>query len=163
MAFNISQCQAAAEDQDEVFDAMKSFPSGHAQIACFTATFLIVSRQSNGLSSHKVSTFQIYLQLRLKPTQSVLLKFWLQLGLVLMAATSSISRITDNRHHSADVWVGAALGIVMAVFGWTELTNIDDVEAPDSHLSDLTVVPNKEKKEKRPSKIRLLSSSLGLR
>ena len=80
-----------------------------------------------------------------------------------MAGTSSISRITDNRHHAADVWVGAVLGIVMAVFGWTELTNIDDGEAPDSHLSDLTVVPNKEKKEKRPSKIRLLSSSFGLR
>ena len=45
VAFNISQCQAAAQDQDEVFDAMKSFPSGHAQVACFTSTFLIVSRQ----------------------------------------------------------------------------------------------------------------------
>ena len=80
-----------------------------------------------------------------------------------MAATSSISRITDNRHHAADVWVGAALGILMAVLGWTELTNIGDVEAPDSHQSDLTAGPSKEKQEKRPSKIRLLTSSFGLR
>ena len=43
VAYNISQCEVRPEDQDEVFDAMKSFPSGHAQIACFTATFLIVS------------------------------------------------------------------------------------------------------------------------
>ena len=43
VGYNISQCQVEPEDQDEVFDAMKSFPSGHAQIACFTATFLIVS------------------------------------------------------------------------------------------------------------------------
>ena len=93
-----------------------------------------------------------------------MLKFWLQLGLVLMAATSSISRITDNRHHAADVWVGAALGILMAVLGWTELANIEDGgEAPDSHQSDLTAGPNKEKKETRPSKIRLLTSSFSLR
>ena len=113
---------------------------------------------------HDSPTFQIYLQLRLKPTQSVLLKFWLQLGLVLMAATSSISRITDNRHHAADVWVGAALGILMAVLGWTELTSIDEAESEATvrHQSDLPV-PSKEKKENRPSKIRLLSSSFGLR
>ena len=82
-----------------------------------------------------------------------------------MAATSSISRITDNRHHAADVWVGAALGILMAVLGWTELTSIEgegEAEAPASHQSELTVT-TKEKKEKRQSKIRLLSSSFGLR
>ena len=115
------------------------------------------------MSASSPSTFQIYLQLRLKPTRSVLLKFWLQLGLVLMAATSSISRITDNRHHAADVWVGAALGILMAVLGWTELTNIEDGEGSESQQSGPAGVPNKEKKEKGPSKIRLLSSSLGLR
>ena len=94
----------------------------------------------------------------------MLLKFWLQLLLVLMAATSSISRITDNRHHAADVWVGAALGILMAVLGWTELANIDEAEgaAPDCRQSDLTG-PHKEKKEKRQSKIRLLNSSFGVR
>ena len=45
VGYNISQCRVKTEDQDEVFDAMKSFPSGHAQIACFTATFLIVRTQ----------------------------------------------------------------------------------------------------------------------
>ena len=85
----------------------------------------------------------------------MLLKFWLQLVLVLMAATSSISRITDNRHHAVDVWVGAALGILMAVLGWTELTSIDDVEGEE--LTD------QHQEKKRSSKIRLLSSSFGLR
>ena len=41
--YNISHCQVPEEEQEELFDAMKSFPSGHAQLACFTATFLIVS------------------------------------------------------------------------------------------------------------------------
>ena len=41
--YNISLCQVSEDEQKEVFDAMKSFPSGHAQVACFTATFLIVS------------------------------------------------------------------------------------------------------------------------
>ena len=43
MEYNISHCQVSEDEQKEVFDAMKSFPSGHAQVACFTATFLIVS------------------------------------------------------------------------------------------------------------------------
>ena len=41
--YNISHCQVSENEQKEVFDAMKSFPSGHAQVACFTAAFLIVS------------------------------------------------------------------------------------------------------------------------
>ena len=31
------------EDPDLVSDAMKSFPSGHAQMSCFAAAFIIVS------------------------------------------------------------------------------------------------------------------------
>ena len=43
MEYNISQCQVPEDHHKEVFDAMKSFPSGHAQIACFTSAFIIVS------------------------------------------------------------------------------------------------------------------------
>ena len=160
VAYNISQCEVRPEDQDEVFDAMKSFPSGHAQIACFTATFLIVSLS---LSHHNTDSSQIYLQLRLQTSHSLLLRFWLQLLLVIMAATSSISRVTDNRHHTADVWVGAAIGIVVAIIGSAEIPDVHRNEDATSHPTEQSISQKRDKKEKRPSKIRLLSSSFGLR
>ena len=140
---------------------MKSFPSGHAQVACFTATFLIVRPELS--FSQTDNSPQVYLQRRLQSSHSLLLRFWLQLGLVIMAATSSISRITDNRHHPADVWVGALIGIILALVGSAQLADTDECEASTSHQSDQTSDQKTEKKEKRPSKIRLLSSSFGLR
>lgn len=95
--YNISHCQVAPEDQGEVLDAMKSFPSGHAQISCFTAVFLIV-----------------HLQRRLVASWAGLWRAWLQLAALLLAAASSASRVTDHRHHAADVWAGAALGAITA-------------------------------------------------
>jgi len=95
--YNISHCQVSEDEQKEVFDAMKSFPSGHAQVACFTAAFLIV-----------------YLEHRLE-VGSLLARVWLQLALLIMAAVSSLSRITDNRHHASDVLAGAMLGITIGL------------------------------------------------
>jgi len=106
--YDISLCQVTEEHHKEVFDAMKSFPSGHAQIACFTSAFLI-----------------IYLHKRLK-VESVLLVYWVQLVLVIMASVSSLSRITDNRHHASDVWVGAVLGLVVAIIGAGSLDQVAD-------------------------------------
>ena len=40
---DISLCHGFEEDPDSVSDAMKSFPSGHAQMSCFAAAFTIVS------------------------------------------------------------------------------------------------------------------------
>ena len=40
---DISLCHGVKEDPDLVSDAMKSFPSGHAQMSCFAAAFIIVS------------------------------------------------------------------------------------------------------------------------
>ena len=40
---DISLCHGFEEDPDSVSDAMKSFPSGHAQMSCFAAAFIIVS------------------------------------------------------------------------------------------------------------------------
>ena len=41
--YESSLCQGFVNDPDSVSDAMKSFPSGHAQMSAFTATFVIVS------------------------------------------------------------------------------------------------------------------------
>ena len=102
----------APEDQGEVLDAMKSFPSGHAQISCFTAVFLIVSAPLPG--HHHSVPAQVHLQRRLVASWAGLWRAWLQLAALLLAAASSASRVTDHRHHAADVWAGAALGAITA-------------------------------------------------
>lgn len=112
--FNISHCQVSEDEEKEVFDAMKSFPSGHAQVACFTAVFLIV-----------------YLERRLD-VGSLLARVWLQLGLLIMAAVSSLSRVTDNRHHPADVLAGAVLGLVLALLTAARLPQYDSSEEKES-------------------------------
>ena len=40
---DLSLCQGFEEDPDAVLDAMKSFPSGHAQLSGFAAAFIIIS------------------------------------------------------------------------------------------------------------------------
>ena len=39
---DITLCHGFEEDPDIVSDAMKSFPSGYAQMSCFAAAFIIV-------------------------------------------------------------------------------------------------------------------------
>ena len=39
---DISLCQGANDHPHSVSDAMKSFPSGYAQMSCFAAAFIIV-------------------------------------------------------------------------------------------------------------------------
>ena len=57
---------------------------------------------------------QVYLEHRLE-VGSLLARVWLQLALLIMAAVSSLSRITDNRHHASDVLAGAMLGITIGL------------------------------------------------
>jgi len=93
--FEISLCQGDVE-MKEIHDAMKSFPSGHAQLSWFAAVFII-----------------IYVSHRVGKTYSRLWGPWLQLVSILLASMSSISRITDHRHHTMDVVAGALLGALM--------------------------------------------------
>ena len=44
---DISLCQGYGDDPDSVYDAIKSFPSGHAQVSCFAAAFTIVRERSS--------------------------------------------------------------------------------------------------------------------
>lgn len=133
-----SLCRGSDDDPKSVSDAMKSFPSGHAQMSCFAAAYVIV-----------------YLSARLHTTHSHLAKYWLQLLLVLMATFSTTSRVTDHRHHTMDVVVGAAIGIVIGVVAALGIVfpQYDDMEIGKHE---------KQVKQKRPSKIRLINSELGL-
>ena len=57
----------------------------------------------------------MYLSVRLDVRNSYLLRYWLQLVLVVMAIYSCQSRVSDHRHHVMDVVVGGAIGIVIGV------------------------------------------------
>jgi hypothetical protein len=72
---------------------MRSFPSGHAQLSCFAAAFVMV-----------------YVGRRVGSTYSSLWRPWLQLVAALLAAFCSLSRLADRRHHPWDVAAGAMLG-----------------------------------------------------
>ena len=151
---DISLCHGFEKDPDSVSDAMKSFPSGHAQMSCFAAAFIIVSFVCLKLF---VFTYlwQVYLSGRLDTTQSHLAKYWLQLLLVVMAIFSSTTRISDHRHHAVDVVVGAAIGIVLGV------TAALGIVFPTYQDMEMEKQEGKVK-QKRTSKTQLINSELGL-
>ena len=110
---DLSLCWAADGDPNAVFDALKSFPSGHAQISSFAASYIMV----NFIASYTVSNshYQVYMSIKLPTTQSFLLQPWIQFILVSLTMFSSISRVQDNRHHVWDVVAGVALGAFIGV------------------------------------------------
>ncbi|KAF2353978.1 Phosphatidic acid phosphatase type 2/haloperoxidase [Trinorchestia longiramus] len=81
----------------KLIDTMKSFPSGHAAMGAFIATFM-----------------GWYLVVRLKVRWSKLLGASLALLWGAWGAFCGVSRIWDNRHHWWDVLAGATVGVVVA-------------------------------------------------
>lgn len=132
--FNLSLCLTSVNGSNykNIYDAMKSFPSGHAQLSWFTAVVAMV-----------------YIQQRVGTTHSGLWKYWLQLLCCLSAAFISISRLHDHRHHVHDVVTGLALG---SLLGFMTAGNM----LPDTGDLNTERVEVGTKKEKRPSQMRLI-------
>jgi len=82
-----------------ITDAMRSFPSGHAQLSTYTAMVMVM-----------------YVQQRIGTKYSYLWKHLLQMAFICFALICSISRIIDKRHHWWDVLAGMIIGIL---FGYT--------------------------------------------
>lgn len=80
-----------------VSDAMKSFPSGHAQLSTYVAVFM-----------------SMYIQCKIGTSYSNLWKHVLQLLFIAFALVCSISRVTDKRHHWWDVAAGMLVGFLTA-------------------------------------------------
>ena len=59
---DLSLCGAAEDDPEAVFDVMKSFPSGHAQMSSFTASFLIVRSLIKQLIINYLSSTGLHVQ-----------------------------------------------------------------------------------------------------
>jgi len=148
--FDISMCTSEV-DERRLHDSMKSFPSGHAQLSCFAAVFVMV-----------------YVGRRVSTSHSLLLGPWLQLVSLLLAAFASLSRISDHRHHPVDVLAGATIGVLiglLAAFSILEISSENKDEErekknDDPVCKDVSGSVRREK-VKRPSQMRLLSSEFG--
>lgn len=126
------------ENTKEVYDAMKSWPSGHAQLTAFAAVYML-----------------IYLEKRLPGTPSLILQRWLQMLLLLAPIYSSTTRLHDHRHHVSDVVVGLVLGGLLALILTADLV-------PDSWTSGAPQYKDSDEENnertKRPSRMHLLSN-----
>ncbi|KAM3960274.1 phospholipid phosphatase 2 [Aphomia sociella] len=82
-------------------DSFKSFPSGHASLSVYCGFFLSWYLQSRAFKwSHR----------------TVILVPFLQLTFMSLAAVTSLTRVTDNRHHWWDVLVGVIIGFTTVYY-----------------------------------------------
>ncbi|KAK7078783.1 Catalytic activity protein [Halocaridina rubra] len=87
-----------ATDAHRMKEARLSFPSGHASFSAYTMIYLV-----------------IYLQVRFRFRAPELLRPFLQFICLLLTFYTSLSRISDYKHHWSDVLSGFVLGAVVAV------------------------------------------------
>ncbi|KAL7049535.1 hypothetical protein ACKWTF_003747 [Chironomus riparius] len=80
-------------------DMRLSFPSANSSFSFFTMTFCA-----------------LYLNARFQWNGTQILKYFLQFILIAAAWFTSLSRISDYKHHWSDVLAGSALGFVLALF-----------------------------------------------
>lgn len=118
----IEEFTCSGDSSDRMLKEMRlSFPSGHSSFSFFTMVYCAVSSLSATTNDSKMSfysmlfIFQIYLQTRMTWRGSKLLKHFLQYTLVMITWFTSLSRISDYKHHWSDVMAGAFLGVIMAV------------------------------------------------
>ncbi|CAF3897689.1 unnamed protein product [Rotaria sordida] len=92
------RCDSTAPARD-IQEAKLSFPSGHASYSTYAFVFLFV-----------------YFEARLVCPNIQFLKPFLQCLCIAVAFFTSLSRVTDNKHHATDVIGGAIIGFCIAVF-----------------------------------------------
>nr|XP_022331220.1 phospholipid phosphatase 1-like isoform X1 [Crassostrea virginica]XP_022331221.1 phospholipid phosphatase 1-like isoform X1 [Crassostrea virginica]XP_022331222.1 phospholipid phosphatase 1-like isoform X1 [Crassostrea virginica]XP_022331223.1 phospholipid phosphatase 1-like isoform X1 [Crassostrea virginica] len=95
----ITDNDCATSNRDQLIDARKSFPSGHASISWYGMTFLVIYIHLR-VSSH---------WRKLRPYCALL-----QTVALCVATFIGVSRIQDNAHRSVDIFAGAVIGIVFA-------------------------------------------------
>ncbi|CAB4064192.1 PLPP1_2_3 [Lepeophtheirus salmonis] len=84
------------DDEDAIKKSIRSFPSGHASVGAYIATFL-----------------SLYFQTKIRSGTGTLARPILQLTVFAFAWGAGLCRVTDYRHHLSDVFAGFALGILV--------------------------------------------------
>ncbi|XP_069681610.1 putative phosphatidate phosphatase [Periplaneta americana] len=110
-----------------VKEARLSFPSGHAAVAFYAATFLIM-----------------YLQTRMTWECSKLLKHLLQFLAMIAAWATALSRVSDYMHHWSDVLAGIAIGTLVGILTILYVSNLHrkKINVDGSELMTLMKRPN---------------------
>ena len=88
-----------AASDDEIHEALKSFPSGHATLSFYWVIFGILHLEFYMSRSRKLHFF----------------KGLLQICLLVTACYVAFSRVADNNHELVDVLVGIIIGTVFAL------------------------------------------------
>jgi phosphatidate phosphatase len=83
---------------DVINEARLSFPSGHASLSFYAATFTAM-----------------YLQIRMVWKSSKLLKHLLQFLVVMAAWFTALTRVSDYMHHWSDVLAGIVIGTLFGI------------------------------------------------
>jgi phosphatidate phosphatase len=86
-------------DSNAVKEARLSFPSGHSSYCFYCMCFMI-----------------IYLEARLKVLRLRYLKAFVQIGAFIAMIITSFSRVSDYHHRYSDVFAGASIGTIVALF-----------------------------------------------
>ena len=95
------RCSGRSDIKDSdlvIHDAHLSFPSGHSSVSTYSFVFLALYLASVRAFYHRSA-----------------LKLLLMLASLTLAILTSVSRLSDHRHHPTDVLVGMAIGTGVAV------------------------------------------------
>ena len=93
-------------DKENVDESRLSFPSGHSSLSFYSMVYLI-----------------LFVNLTWKCRKLGLLPRLVQIAFLILAIFTSLSRISDNKHHPTDVLAGACLGILISFISFIYLNN----------------------------------------
>lgn len=126
------ECTGVTDDNTyDITNMRKSFPSGHASLSVYCAVY-----------------FCIYIHARVSKYWSFLLKHFIQVIVIFMALYTSLSRISDYKHHWSDVLAGAILGMFSAIVTAVFIAKLfnkqkeDKLDVPECSTSTKTLVVN---------------------
>ena len=121
----------------KIKDSRMSFMSGHATFAFQAMTFAVLYLQARGNFCYQPLKIQggssaglIKFQAKFHPiSRRTFVVPFLQLAFFAMAFGTTLTRITDNKHHPADLVVGALIGMLMQV-----LCKVPEVRTEKQHI-----------------------------